>query len=649
SVVKARAQFAQFEEKEKMFVQSSINYLKEINPEFIVHAESITLKERSEYIIRLANKVKELNSHDFVTVINAHETELLFADAQKLVNGNITYDNVIRTQGNIIKGLNSSTSEGKLAWGKKSLTKLLKISDFLEGRAVAELKKAGYDDLVDRYAQNGQKTELIRLYDSYVSIGNVSPEVLEKYARDSKLVDRSRNLVRGKLTSQSLNKKIQHMENWQKQMMRQLQNAPLENREKIQDNLKIAVANQETLIKTKTILYDRVQERVEALPELKETYSSLQAKLPISDLRGAYVSLYDEKLTSLNSQELFSKAVIIEKETQIEQMATQEFYRKNATYDKINVIHDSLLASIHNTSISQINSKLQFIDQGKLQLEDMWKTKERLDKKIFLSKSDRQTLSDTKGFFEAHNITAKTLSGAMKYMNYDYISTANQLAHYKQIVKVKLPLAETYLQVKENQALRFMEENLGAKNLLKNADLIGKEDKAVFVKAYESLKDAPLSNHTEFQKIVLDAPYYTELKNASESASIAVKLANSIPSNNIISQAIKLDELVLNKEKIQNEITELRNKSQMDYKSFDKIANKAREAEKEAFDKAQKVAQTKTKLTGMLKKLAKSQGTAEMLATEAEKNKEHKKRMQSIKRSKLEQEDELQLEQKMKS
>ncbi|HAB0718282.1 MobQ family relaxase [Listeria seeligeri] len=644
TLTKAQKQFDELKHLDALYRQSALNFLESKNPELQKYALNIKDKSKqSEVIIRLANKVKELNTSDFMTIIKAYETEALFEDAKKLVNGDITYNRVIQSKHNIMKSLNNNPNESKKKWGRSSISTLVKISDFLEGRAIVELQKAGYSSLMKKYVSHGLKAEVISLYDSYVLLGNVSAETLERYMLDEKVITRTRNLVREKLTAQNIDKKIKHMDNWRYSLERQLSSASNSDREELEEKHSVAIENKATLLNAKEILNNRVLERLEQLPEMKKVQDILLHSIPENDLKNAYISLHDERLTTNNAPELFAKSLITEKESSIEREAKTVFSKNELNIHSLKEVIQELETNTAQVDVNQLKNEIKNISSVKENLNHMWQERERLENKRILFKTDRNELNAIRDYFSQNKIEAKTLSGAMKNLNYRYICSQNDYLKYKMDTEVRIPIAKSYIAVQENKAFRYFEQHHNAAGLVANASKLSAADRQALLNGYGAVKHSPLEEHAA----IFEKPYLREVTKAAERASIVLKITNtSNNSNNIIKQAQSFDKVISAKQKIQGEVAKLRTESQQNYISFDRIANKQRHQEKEIFkEKSKQQSKNKkqqSKSAKGLSAISKALSSNEQI-NESEKKREEKKRMQSINKTK-DKEQELTLE-----
>lgn len=661
-ISKAKESIKQNNEKLKEYRQIKEDYLEhtkkflmKTDKSVLAFADQLRIKFKhrdGEILIRYANKMQDMKQLNFMEITKSVESDLVFNSVKKLLNGRTDYYSVSAEVSNLQK----YEKENQLNLNdKKELSNKLAYLTFAkesyETRAVSELMSKGHSELVTKYwTDKSDRSPLVKLFDTLVKYGDMTSSRLEQITQNAVKLDSAKKVLRGNLDYFTIEFKIKNLEKWESSIKVKLESAIKagNNQEvtKQEENLKIAKENSQLMKESKNIMKARVTDFINSNDELKALVKEEIRNVSLDKIAEINSGLYD-KFDKLNSKEMVSEMqrnMIRFNEEKIMEFAYKEAGKAvTQSYYEVNTRITKVKEQIEGIRYDEARKEKLQLGTVKGIVEDMYNERKALQEKRFTGGEGKKRIAELDQWFEKNGLTAKSLSGTLGQLEYKENSANYKINKYERLTEVTLPVLEEVKKVHESRAIRYVEKELNVDKLFQYEAKISQADKSTFVNLYEfrkengNLKDnldlssfekSALKLTEKYQIVESDLKTLAELKQKNEQR--FGSLANVIDGqkNQFENQlgSSDLGQIKEIKEKIK-ELTGLQKEQNKIQK--EKIAE-IRLQEQKAYEEKAKL----NKGIKATKNITKALDSVLTTVTDAQKDAERRKRLQSLKKEK---------------
>nr|WP_176455319.1 MobQ family relaxase [Carnobacterium maltaromaticum]CRI06732.1 conserved protein of unknown function [Carnobacterium maltaromaticum] len=661
-ISKAKESIKQNNEKLKEYRQIKEDYLEhtkkflmKTDKSVLAFADQLRIKFKhrdGEILIRYANKMQDMKQLNFMEITKSVESDLVFNSVKKLLNGRTDYYSVSAEVSNLQK----YEKENQLNLNdKKELSNKLAYLTFAkesyETRAVSELMSKGHSELVTKYwTDKSDRSPLVKLFDTLVKYGDMTSSRLEQITQNAVKLDSAKKVLRGNLDYFTIEFKIKNLEKWESSIKVKLESAiktgNTQEVTKQEENLKIAKENSQLMKESKNIMKARVTDFINSNDELKALVKEEIRNVSLDKIAEINSGLYD-KFDKLNSKEMVSEMqrnMIRFNEEKIMEFAYKEAGKAvTQSYYEVNTRITKVKEQIEGIRYDEARKEKLQLGTVKGIVEDMYNERKALQEKRFTGGEGKKRIAELDQWFEINGLTAKSLSGTLGQLEYKENSANYKINKYERLTEVTLPVLEEVKKVHESRAIRYVEKELNVDKLFQYEAKISQADKSTFVNLYEfrkengNLKDnldlssfekSALKLTEKYQIVESDLKTLAELKQKNEQR--FGSLANVIDGQkkqfeNQLGSS-DLGQIKEIKEKI-NELTGLQKEQNKIQK--EKIAE-IRLQEQKAYEEKSKL----NKGIKATKNITKALDSVFTTVTDAQKDAERRKRMQSLKKEK---------------
>lgn len=659
---KAKLTIKQNNEKLKEYRQIKEDYLEhtkkflmKTDKSVLAFADQLRIKFKhrdGEILVRYANKIQDMKQLNFMEITKSVESDLVFNNVKKLLNGRTDYYTVSAEVSNLQKYEKENQLNLK---DKKELSNKLAYLTFAkesyETRAVSELMSKGHSDLVTKYwTEKSDRSPLVKMFDTLVKYGDMASSRLEQITQNQVKLDSAKNVLRGNLNYFTIEFKLKNLEKWESSIKAKMESSIKagnhQEAEKQQENLKIAKENSQLMREAKNIMKARVTDSINSNDELKSLIKEEINKVPLDKIAEVNSGLFD-KFDKLSNKEIVAE--MQRNMIRFNEEKVMEFAYKEAGKD---VTQSYLEVKTRITKVKEQIDGIKYDEarKEKLQIgtikgivEDMYNERKALQEKRFNSLEGKTRINELDQWFEKNSLTAKSLSGTLGQLEYKENSANYNINKYERLTQVTLPVLEEVKKVHENRAIRYIEKELNVDKLFQYEAKISQADKSVFTYLYEfrkengNLKDNLDLSSLEKSAIKLTEKYQVVESNLNTLAELKQKNEQRFGSlANVIEGQKKQYESQLNstdlgkiketKEKI-NELTNLQKEQNKIQK--EKIAD-IKLQEQKAYEEKAKL----SKGINATRNITKALESVQTTITDAQKDAERRKRLQSLRNEK---------------
>lgn len=487
------------------FVSHAKTFLEQNAEDVLVLSENIrtTFKgKEGEIYVRFANKINELQTTDFITLVNGVEKDLVFNSVKKIVGHVPDYQSIVKTLNSKNSELQSLTknSEEYLSKVNKlstSVAYLERAKSFYESQAVSSLmNNEKYKELVERYwtSDNNDRSHLIKLHENSLRYKDVSATRLEQITGNDEKLNAAKRLVRGELTYFNVEYKLNNTKKWENSLTNKLSKLQVSEtagtKEKLTNDLRLAKENQQTLKEAMRVLEARMTDKLTERPQLFEQIKKINQGVGVDTAVKVNAELYDRIDTMDDKEAFISVQDNITKYVETETITTayKQFGKLANDREGLRDRYAKLENSVPFETYEQARKEKANLHSTEQVLESVWKDKARIEPKRFKSSDDKATLKEAYAFLESNKLTAKTLSGSMKQLEYYKSSAQRTIDRYDKIQNVELPLIKKTLAVQENQAFRYLEKALKIDGLATFKSKLSDPQKEALISFYDYQK-----------------------------------------------------------------------------------------------------------------------------------------------------------------
>lgn len=637
------------------YLEHTKKFLMKTDKSVLAFADQLRIKFKhrdGEILIRYANKMQDMKQLNFMEITKSVESDLVFNSVKKLLNGRTDYYSVSAEVSNLQK----YEKENQLNLNdKKELSNKLAYLTFAkesyETRAVSELMSKGHSELVTKYwTDKSDRSPLVKLFDTLVKYGDMTSSRLEQITQNAVKLDSAKKVLRGNLDYFTIEFKIKNLEKWESSIKVKLESAiktgNTQEVTKQEENLKIAKENSQLMKESKNIMKARVTDFINSNDELKALVKEEIRNVSLDKIAEINSGLYD-KFDKLNSKEMVSEMqrnMIRFNEEKIMEFAYKEAGKAvTQSYYEVNTRITKVKEQIEGIRYDEARKEKLQLGTVKGIVEDMYNERKALQEKRFTGGEGKKRIAELDQWFEINGLTAKSLSGTLGQLEYKENSANYKINKYERLTEVTLPVLEEVKKVHESRAIRYVEKELNVDKLFQYEAKISQADKSTFVNLYEfrkengNLKDnldlssfekSALKLTEKYQIVESDLKTLAELKQKNEQR--FGSLANVIDGQkkqfeNQLGSS-DLGQIKEIKEKI-NELTGLQKEQNKIQK--EKIAE-IRLQEQKAYEEKSKL----NKGIKATKNITKALDSVFTTVTDAQKDAERRKRMQSLKKEK---------------
>mgnify|MGYP000888394084 CR=1 FL=1 len=465
--------------------------------------------------VRFANKMNTLQTNDFKTIITSVEKDMHFDKVKSLLKGWTNYETLVRKLNEVQEKIEQLPKTEVATNAKIKLindsASLEYVKNFYETQALSELKKHGFEHLIERYDNPKYQHILIKAHEeiiSQIAKGKSVTELgIERRVLDDMTLKEAQNVVRGNLSGINLTKRLDSYTSWSNSLNRQYNKyvnstteSSIDKKQEIELNIKQCQTNISLLKQADSILQARAKQFLKEHPNIKETFNRIDLNrhnftfnpMPLEDKLKANYDLFNNH-SRYSESELIAKMydnIMTYKEYSIEKsskgvLTRSEYESYQAT--KFNLSNYERERNSLITSYEESRKNIELYSRTMRELEGVWKEKEQFEKNKASRLFNKNKLEEINHYLSDREITARTLSGAMNQVNYQLKQAEYVVNKFEKIEQEKIPALKNMLLVKENQAMRTVEKDFNLEPHFKHSISMPQEQKEILV-SYMELK-----------------------------------------------------------------------------------------------------------------------------------------------------------------
>lgn len=511
---------------------------KEISNSMQKYIDRTATRYSEEMSIRFADQIRQLGTSDIKTIIPQVEKQLYTDSAKRIVKGWVSHESVTKKLVTLNEELEKHRDNGTRGSDKKSISIIKEISvlenvkQFYETQALAELRSKGFHELVDKYNTPKHQSVIVSMYEELVRHPDkISSSVgLETRVFNNFKLRKVQDIVRGELSGVNIQKRLDSLDQWRNIQERSI--AKLSNGEVSEAVQQKITEKSEQLVQTKQsiqllregqhILAARTSDYLKQHPDIKDSLENIQLSVrhklhdPMSmDFKKeANYHLFTDSNSTLNKQELIMKMydnIMDFKEYDVEKNSKEILYRHE--YSSYRAIMGNLDEARRQTEklsegLEQAQDRVQRHKEILDQFEEKWTTKKDLEgSKLAIGKGNK--LREIDQWLSDNEITARTKSGALNQLKYQYNQAVYQVTKYDELSKAKIPALENMKVITENKAVRTVEKDFKLQAGFQYRIPMTDDKKELFVYYAEAKKELGVE-HLDTQKFESKLSQFTE-------------------------------------------------------------------------------------------------------------------------------------------
>lgn len=496
-----------------------------------------------EMKIRFADTIKQLGTTDAKTIVSQVEKQMYTNTAKRLIKGWVNHENVtleVRKLRSELEEYRQSTNanvEKKTVRLINNLASLENVKQFYETQALTTLKNKGFGELADKYNTEKAQSAIVGMYDELVKDPSIkTARDLEVRTLNNFKLRKVQNLVRGELSGINIQKRLDSLEQWRSiqekniDKLSKMEQTPelkkqLEEKEK---GLKDTQKSIQLIHEGKRILNVRTQNYFKRNQDLLlELHGmDLNKNIPMNERmsldfkKEANYHLFVDPAKVYDNKELLAKMydnVLDYKEYTVEKESKNVLYRHEySSYHAILGNLDEATRRRKELSIGIARAKDRVASQNEFlaQFEDKWTARKELESSKFtLGKTAK--LDELNEWFNSNDITARSKSGALNQVKYQYNQASYQVTKYNELDQVKIPALKNMKYLTEDKAIRMVEKDFNLQAGFRYNLTMSDQRKELFV-SYAEMKKNLGVDHLDTQRLESKVTTLTEQFKQSE-------------------------------------------------------------------------------------------------------------------------------------
>ncbi|KXY35537.1 MobQ family relaxase [Bacillus sp. FSL K6-0067] len=450
-----------------------------------VYVQEQPVELQGEISVRMFEKMKELQTDDMVSLVEAVERDMVMEKVEKHMKQSVTYD---RLQSHQIlldrweKGLTKQKNEGRILEERYvSQMNSLQVQredtnqaiSWYEVQAMSYLTRQGYGVYLREWSEDKHPKISLQIVEEMKKQPTLSIGMIVQRVKENEILDQAQIITRKELTIDSIDIRRKQLHKWK--MSEQKQNRS-ERVEQIIEQAKV-------LAKARTILLERCKQEIEKYPQTQTYIQSLGATESSSVMSKWFSWKHDigKEITEEKSMAYVTKIAIQQQEENVLQEA-KKVLRKEITYHNISVAIDQLQEQLADTPARQFTNQVRTQRMAyELAIERAEKYNE-LSSKWRKTRSDQYQLDELKNWLSEKGIDVSRMSYSLQRMKWNVEKLEKEALRKERITNVQLPLFQQAKKVLEEQAIRYVGETYaGLKDIYTYSHLLSMDERKVFV------------------------------------------------------------------------------------------------------------------------------------------------------------------------
>ncbi|ANS52467.1 Mobilization protein [Bacillus thuringiensis] len=462
---------------------SAYRQLEEKNLHVYIQEQSMELQ--GEYSVRMYEKMKELQTEDMVSLVEAVERDMVMEKVESHLKQSVTYE---RLQSHIVlldrweKSMQKQQNDGRI-----SDTRFVSNMNILEAQredtnqaiqwyelqAMSYLSRQGYSVYLHDWKEEKHPEIAIQLLEEMKQSPSLSMGMIVQRVKENEVLSEAQKIIRKKVTIDAIDKRRKQLHKWK----------VAEQKQKRSERVEHIIEQAKVLVKARKILVERCEQELKQYPKTQRVIQSL-GMTENSPVMSKWLSWKQETgrdVTEEESMSYVTKLSLQQKEEKILQEAKQVL-RKEVTYHNVSVAIDQLQEQLTNTPIKIILDEARTKRMAyELAIERAGEY-QKLSSKWRKTSSHQYQLEKLKTWLTQKGIDVNNLAYSLQRMKWNVGKIEKEALRKERIAEVQLPLIQQAKKVLEEQAIRYVGETYPElKDLYTHRHLLSQKERQVLV------------------------------------------------------------------------------------------------------------------------------------------------------------------------
>ncbi|MEB8762900.1 hypothetical protein P4G84_22005 [Bacillus cereus] len=440
---------------------------------------------QGEYSVRMYEKMKELQTEDMVSLVEAVERDMVMEKVESHLKQSVTYE---RLQSHVVlldrweKSMQKQQNDGRISdtrfvsnmnilQAQRGDTK--QAIQWYELQAMSYLSRQGYSVYLHDWKEEKHPEIAIQLLEEMKQSPSLSMGMIVQRVKENEVLSEAQKIIRKKVTIDAIDKRRKQLHKWK----------VAEQKQKRSERVEHIIEQAKVLVKARKILVERCEQELKQYPKTQGVIQSL-GMTENSPVMSKWLSWKQETgrdVTEEESMSYVTKLSLQQKEEKILQEAKQVL-RKEVTYHNVSVAIDQLQEQLTNTPIKIILDEARTKRMAyELAIERAGEY-QKLSSKWRKTSSHQYQLEKLKTWLTQKGIDVNNLAYSLQRMKWNVGKIEKEALRKERIAEVQLPLIQQAKKVLEEQAIRYVGETYPElKDLYTHRHLLSQKERQVLV------------------------------------------------------------------------------------------------------------------------------------------------------------------------
>ncbi|OOR74895.1 Mobilization protein [Bacillus cereus] len=440
---------------------------------------------QGEYAVRMYEKMKELQTEDMVSLVEAVERDVVMEKVENHIKESVTYER-LQSHMDLLdrweKSMQKQKKDGRISDARYvSNRKTLQAQredtnqamQWYELQAMSYLSRKGYSVYLRDWKEENQPKIAVQIIEEMKQHPSLSMGIIVQRVKENEVLAEAQKIIRKEVTIDAIDMRRKQLHKWK----------VAEQKQKRSERVEYIIEQAKVLVEARKILVERCEQELKQYPKTQRVIQSLgmTENSPVMSKWLSWKQTLGREVTEEESMSYVTKLSVQQKEEKMLQEAKQ-ILRKEVTYHNVSVAIDQLQEQLTDTPIKIIlnearTKKMEY----ELAIERVGEYQE-LSSKWRKTNSQQYRLGELKTWFTQKGIDVNHLAYSLQRMKWNVEKIEKEALRKERIAEVQLPRIQQAKKVLEEQAIRYVGETYPElKDLYTNRHLLSQKERQVLV------------------------------------------------------------------------------------------------------------------------------------------------------------------------
>ncbi|MEK4678063.1 MobQ family relaxase [Bacillus sp. FSL K6-2944] len=450
-----------------------------------VYIQEQPMELQGEYSVRMYEKMKELQTEDMVSLVEAVERDMVMEKAESHMKQSVTYE---RLQSHVVlldrweKSMQKQQNDGRISdtryvsnmnilQAQREDTK--QAIQWYELQAMSYLSRQGYSVYLRDWKEEKHPEIAIQLLEEMKQSPSLSMGMIVQRVKENEVLSEAEKIIRKEVTIDAIDKRRKQLHKWK----------VAEQKQKRSERVEHIIEQAKVLVKARKVLVERCEQELKQYPKTQGIIQSLgmTENSPVMSKWLSWKQAMGRDVTEEESMSYVTKLSLQQKEEKMLQEA-KKVLRKEVTYHNVSVAIDQLQEQLTNTPIKIILDEARTKRMAyELAIERAGEY-QKLSSKWRKTSSHQYQLEKLKTWLTQKGIDVNNLAYSLQRMKWNVEKIEKEALRKERIAEVQLPRIQQAKKVLEEQAIRYVGETYPElKDLYTNRHLLSQKERQVLV------------------------------------------------------------------------------------------------------------------------------------------------------------------------